>query len=90
MNDDLRARVTAIFERIEGGSSADMWSMIDDAIENGEIDREDWLANEYEICALFDAYWFTCEGCAWTLPLSNQDADYGNWHCRDCVSEGNY
>lgn len=69
MNEDLRNRMQAIFDRIEGGSTTDMYGLIDEAIEAEEITQEEYQDNEFAICAFFDSHWFTCVVCGWTLPM---------------------
>jgi len=89
MNDDLMKRIDTIFARIEGGSAVDMYSLLDDAIYDGEITQEEYLKNEMAIANYFDTHYFTCSGCGWTLPISEQgeDSDSGELACNDCGEE---
>ena len=85
MNDDLSRRVTAIFERIEGGSTEDMESLLERAIEEGDITQEEYNCNEMAIAYLFDARWFYCAGCGWTQPVDQMGEDRdGELMCDEC------
>lgn len=84
MNDELRAKFMKIFERIEGGSTEDMMTLIDVAIDDEEISADDYYLNDSEVCAMFDTYWFTCTQCSWTMPMSEM-ADDDEWRCKDCA-----
>jgi hypothetical protein len=86
MNDELRNKFVKIFQQVDGGSSTHMEAMIDDAIENGIITRNDFDDNELEVCGIFDNDWFTCLGCDWILPIEDQD-ERGEWHCKQCMDE---
>lgn len=89
MNDELRNRIQKIFDRIEGGSTEDMYRLIDIAIDDGEITQQEWVDNEMAICDFFDTHWFYCTQCGWTLPISEagQDTESGELACRDCSPE---
>jgi len=85
MNDDLSRRVTTIFERIEGGSTEDWQSLIDQAIEDGNITQDEFDDNEMAIANLFDSRWFYCAGCGWTFPTDHMGEDRdGELMCEDC------
>jgi hypothetical protein len=58
--------------------------------ENGIVTEEEFAEHEMELCQIFDANWFQCDWCAWTMPLEEQgDRDWGGDRvCKDC--EENY
>lgn len=84
MNEELRERLDKLFySEIQGGTSDDMYNIIDRAIEDGTISDDEWQNNEMGICMFFDNSWFTCEGCGWTMPISEM-SEYGDWQCSSC------
>lgn len=89
MSDDLMKRIDTIFARIEGGSAVDMYQLIDQAIDEGEITQEEYLKNEMAIANYFDTHYFTCSGCGWTMPISDmgEDSEVGDLVCTDCEEE---
>ena len=65
-----------------------MYSLIDEAIQNGEITREEYDDNELEIAYLFDNFWFTCSVCGWTMPIGDMGEDVdGDMACASCSDE---
>lgn len=81
-----RNTITAIFERVDGGSCTDFMQMIDEAIDDGEITQELFDDNEMEIAGIFDNGWFTCNQCGWTMPIGDM-ADNDDWQCQQCADE---
>jgi hypothetical protein len=87
--EEMRNKWYDLFSReIQGGSSNDMWTMVEVWIDDGVITTEEYHDHEGAICALFDANWFTCEGCGWTLPIEEMAESGDGWHCEDCDKEG--
>jgi len=85
MNDDLRTRLWAIFGRVEGGSTEDMWTMLDNAIDDGIITQEEFDENEKSIAHFFDDHWFNCASCGWTMPVEEMGEDLnGELACHEC------
>jgi hypothetical protein len=72
--------------QVQGATSEDIMQLYDMMIEEGVITPEEFADNELQICGIVDAEFFTCEGCAWTMPISEQD-ERGGWHCRECMDE---
>lgn len=89
MNDELRAKLNKIFsDDIQGGCTNDMESILDRAIEDGELDADEVRANEMAIAYFFDDHWFTCVGCGWTMPIDClSDGDHVDLICSDCGDE---
>ena len=83
---DARYReIQGLFQaHIGGGISEDFMSMVDRFIEDGNILQEEFQLNEATICFIFDADFFTCSACAWTLPIYDM-ADDNDWQCEDCA-----
>ena len=85
MNDDLYKRVMEVIDGLRG-SSNDILSKFDEAIEDGLITKEEWRAYEVEILAAVDNNIFTCVTCGWTLNVDEmgEDTDGGEIQCDDC------
>ena len=87
MNYELRNKIWNLFSKhIQGGCTDDMMGMLDTFIENGDLTQEEVQLNEMAIANLFDADWFTCDTCGWTMPMSEM-ADNDNWQCTDCEED---
>jgi len=83
----FRTYIHSLFsDEIQGGASQDMYGMLDKWIDDGEVTEEEAIHHEMLICNVFDADWFTCTRCSWTLPMSDMadDEEMDEWYCHDC------
>ena len=85
--EDMYFKVNDYFARtVQGATSDDLMELVDRMIDEGVITQEEYNAHEMEIHAIIDSGFFTCEGCSWTMPISEQD-ERGEWHCKQCMDE---
>ncbi|RZK44551.1 MAG: hypothetical protein EOO61_03405 [Hymenobacter sp.] len=88
MNEDLTKRVMAVIDDLRG-SSKDIMSAFDEAIEDGEISQEEFHQYETSILCLVDNQIFTCVRCGWTLNVDEmgEDTEGGEIQCSNCASD---
>ena len=85
LTDEKRSEIASWFhDEVQGGVCDDVFNLFDKMIEEGVLTDEEFKLHESEICAFVDSNWFTCNGCGWTQPISEQ-SDVGEWHCNDCM-----
>ena len=78
-----------VYERARG-TCDDIFSAIDYMIEEGEIDREFYKANELDILSIIDSLMFTCANCGWNCEISEVNYDQSTMSdlvCNDCYDE---
>lgn len=74
-----------IYSRI-CGTCEDIIAGIDTMIEEGEIDREYFRANELDILGIVDSLMFNCAVCGWTVDTSDfsMECNMSGPVCVDC------
>lgn len=74
------------YSAIQGGSTDWMESILERAVEDGELTEDFVHDNELAIAYYFDDHWFTCVVCGWTMPISDmgEDTEGGELQCEDC------
>lgn len=86
MINDIHNLLEKFALEVQGATCEDIMSILDRWIEDGEVDGDWFRDNEMEILRAIDTEFFTCNGCDWTMPISEQD-ERGEWHCRQCCDE---
>ena len=72
------------------GTSEDIHSSIDYMIEDGEIDRDFYKANELDILSIIDSLMFSCSNCGWNYPISEvsyNQSTMADLVCEDCEKD---
>lgn len=66
-----------IYEQV-CGTSQDTFTIIDYLIEDGEIDKAEYLANEDVILGMLDNMMFNCSKCGWNCEISELSISQSN------------
>lgn len=81
---DPQKIVELIVEGVKG-TSQDIMMYVDYLIEDGEISEESFKQEEKAILYGVDNEVFQCDGCGWTLDISDLEDD--NYLCSQCYEE---